>query len=39
MSDDQKEARRKHQLDQSQVDALKQAVMNRRVELNKRKAA
>jgi len=30
MSEDQKEARRKHQLDQTQVDALKQAVMNRR---------
>lgn len=30
MSDDQKEARRKHQLDQSQIDALKQAVTNRR---------
>lgn len=30
MSDEQKEARRKHQLDQSQIDALKQAVMNRR---------
>lgn len=29
-SDEQKEARRKHQLDQSQIDALKQAVINRR---------
>jgi hypothetical protein len=30
MSDEQKEARRKHQLDQPQIDALKQAVTNRR---------
>jgi DNA recombination protein Rad52 len=30
MSDEQKDARRKHQLDQSQIDALKQAVTNRR---------
>lgn len=39
MSDEQKEARRKHQLDQPQLDALKQAVMNKRVDLNNRKAA
>lgn len=39
MSDEQKEARRRHQLDQSQVDALKQAVMNKRIELTNRKAA
>lgn len=35
MSEDQKEARRKHQLDQSQIDSLKQAVMNRRDALKK----
>lgn len=37
-SDEQKELRRKHQLDQSQVDALKQAVMNRRDALSKKAA-
>lgn len=38
-SDEQKEARRQHQLDTHQVDALKQAVMNRRDELSKKEAA
>jgi DNA repair and recombination protein RAD52 len=38
-SDDQKESRRKHQLDQAQVDTLKQAVMNRRDALQGKKAA
>mgnify|MGYP005820683443 CR=1 FL=1 len=38
-SEQQKELRRKHQLEQHQVDALKQAVMNKRVELTNRKAA
>lgn len=38
VSDEQKETRRKHQLDQSQVDTLKQAVMNRRDALGKKAA-
>lgn len=38
-SDEQKEARRQHQLEPHQVDALKQAVMNRRDELSKKEAA
>ena len=38
-SDEQAEARRKHQLDQSQVDALKQAVINRRDALQGKRAA
>lgn len=38
-SDDQKAARRSHQLDQEQVDALKQAVLNRRDNLMKKEAA
>lgn len=38
LSDEQKEARRKHQLDQSQVDTLKQAVMQRRDALGKKAA-
>ena len=37
-SDEQKELRRTHQLDASQVDALKQAVMNRRDALTKKAA-
>jgi DNA recombination protein Rad52 len=39
MSDAQKALRRHHQLDDSQVQGLKQAVMNKRVELENRKAA
>lgn len=38
-SDEQKEKRRNHQLEQHQVDALKQAVMNRRDALTKKEAA
>lgn len=38
-SEEQKELRRQHQLDTHQIDALKQAVMNRRDELNKKEAA
>ena len=38
-SDEQKANRRHHQLDNSQVEALKQAVMNRRDELSKKEAA
>lgn len=38
-SEEQRELRRKHQLDQSQVDGLKQAVMNRRDAIQGKKAA
>ena len=38
-SDEQKENRRLHQLDANQIDALKQAVMNRRDDLTKKAAA
>jgi DNA recombination protein Rad52 len=38
MSDNQKEARRRHQLDQGQVDTLKQAVMQKRDALGKKAA-